>query len=121
MKPTQTHTEDTFPYLSRLKGKNGFSVPTDYFDSLENSILNKVDESNNTKVFSIGKVFRYAASVAAIAIASSIFFFGENDQSTQDEFDELTVSEYFEDIAEVDLELEESLEFDEIVMTTKNQ
>ncbi len=117
MKTNNEHIENEFPALDKLKGQNGFKTPTGYFDLLQNSIMSKVSETAKPKkVISFYKVFGYAASVAVIAGIASIFFFGGNDQSSIEEFGQLTVNEYFEDISGVDLELDESLEFDEMAM-----
>jgi len=116
MKTNNEHIENEFPTLEKLKGQNGFNTPEGYFDSLQNSIMSQVNETKKTTVISFYKVLGYAASVAVIAAISSLFFFGGNDQNSLDEFGQLTVNEYFEDITEIDLELDESLEFDEMAM-----
>lgn len=84
-------------------------------------IGSQINETKESKIISFYKVFGYAASVAVIAAISSLFFFGGNDQTSLGEFGELTVNEYFEDISGVDLELDESLEFDEMAMTHNGQ
>ena len=115
MKTTNEHTENEFPTLDKLKGKNSFSTPVDYFDSLTDSIINQVAESN--KSLSFYTVFGSAASVAILAGICSLFFIGKNDQPQLGEFGQLTVSEYYEEFSEADLEINESLQFDEIAMT----
>ena len=117
MKTTDEHPENEFPTLEQLKGKSGFTTPEGYFDSLQRSILSQtIEVSKAPKVFSMYRVLGYTASVALIASIASVFFLGRNDQSTLDEFGQLTVNDYFEEVSGVDLELEETLEFDEMAM-----
>ncbi len=117
MKTTDEHTKNEFPTLEQLKGKSGFTTPEGYFNSLQRSILSQTTETQKApSVFSMYRVLGYAASVVVIVGVASVFFLGRNDQSSLDEFGQLTVNEYFEEVSGVDLELDETLEFDEMAM-----
>lgn len=116
MKTTKEHITEEFRNLEKLKAQNGFKTPEGYFNSLHDSIMNEVGEQPKLRKLSYKKVYKYAASVLLIAGISSYFFFSGNGQTTHDEFGNLTVTEYLESLEEIDLELDESLEFDEMAM-----
>jgi len=116
MKTNNEHIENEFPSLEKLKKQNGLNTPDGYFDSLHDSIMNQINETKKTNYISFYKVFGYAASVVILAGIFSIFFLGENDQPQLGEFGKLTVSEYYEEFSEADLEINESLQFDEMAM-----
>lgn len=122
MKNKTTHTENEFPNLENLKSKNGFEIPTGYFESLHDSIINEVKEETKVKKVSFYKVFAYAASVIILVGVSSMLFFSTPE--TSEEYDyfyesivnykEVTVDEYTAEFTDIDLELDENLLFDEI-------
>lgn len=124
MKNNNQHTDNEFPNLESLKSQNGFETPTGYFDSLHDSIMNEVKEEKKVKKLSFYKVFAYAASVIVLIGVSSMLFFSS--PGTTEEYDfvyeslvnynEITVEDYSEEFAEIDLELDENLLFDEIAM-----
>lgn len=116
MKTTNKHIENKSSVIDELKSQNGFKTPQGYFDTLPDSIMNRINEKPKARKITLYQVLGYAASVAVLIGLFSVFFFSSNGQPTEDEFENLTVSEYMENFSEIDLELEESLQFDEIAM-----
>ncbi len=116
MKTTNEHIENEFPTLDKLKTAKGMNTPEGFFDSLSSSIMEQTTEQPKQKKTSIYRVFAYAASIAIVVGISSTFFFGNDNESTTELFGEMTVNEYLEDFSEIDLELEDALQFDEIAM-----
>jgi hypothetical protein len=114
MKTTNEHIENEFPTLEKLKTAKGMKTPQGFFDSLSTSIMEQTVEQPKQKKISFYRVFAYAASIAIVVGISSTFFFGNVTQSTPELFGEMTVNEYLEDFSEIDLELEDALQFDEI-------
>ena len=114
MKTTNEHIENEFPTLEKLKTAKGMKTPQGFFDSLSTSIMEQTVEQPKQKKISFYRVFAYAASIAIVVGISSTFFFGSDTQSTPELFGEMTVNEYLEDFSEIDLELEDALQFDEI-------
>lgn len=127
MKNKTTHTNNEFPNLEKLKSQNGFETPAGFFDSLHDSIMNEVNseqkkEETKVKKLSFYKIVGYAASALILLGVSSVLFFSNPD--TNEEYDyvyeslvnynEITVDEYNAEFTEVDLELDENLQFDEI-------
>lgn len=115
MKTNNEHIKNEFPTLEKLKKQNGLETPEGYFDSLTNSIMKEVTQPERKRI-SVYTFLGYAASVAVVIGIASTLFFGNGNQTSENFFDEMTVTEYLEDFSEIDLELDETLTFDEIAM-----
>ena len=114
MKQNKIHTESNI--LDNLKNQNGFNVPSNYFDSLHNSIMEST-KKEETKVlhFTPHRILAYAASVM-ILIGVSIFVFNSNSQIDNEiALNNTTSEEFFDELIETDFDLETSIEFDEIL------
>lgn len=114
MKTKNNHSEKEFPILEKLNKSKTFSTPEGYFESLPGSIMNRINQTKRITPFYTR--MGYAASFLIIASISILFFTKEKNESTLGEFGTLTVDEYYEEFSEADLEINESLQFDEMAM-----
>ena len=105
MKQNKIHTESNI--LDNLKNQNGFNVPSNYFDSLHNSIMEGVKEKEiKTLHFTPRRIMIYAASVL-ILIGVSIGTFNNKTTSNNElAFESATSEEFFDEITESDFDLE---------------
>ena len=121
MKTNNEHIENEFPALEKLKSENGFKTPEGYFESLEESILSKVASQPKERKLINYRWLGYAASVAAIAGLSTLFFLNRPNIVEENIFGDITVEEYMEEFQEIDLELDEALSLDEVAMIENDQ
>lgn len=97
---TQKELEELSPFLAKMKQKENYTVPANYFDNLADKVLNQVEPIQTTAketvakrswfddlIISIQALFQptYALRLASVAIllAAGIWFF-QKDSATSD-------------------------------------
>lgn len=116
--------------ISEVNSKAGFEVPKGYFDTLQEKVNTKKSEGKVIRLFSL-KSLSYAATILAI-IGVSVFFLTQNQETSInpeietrllaanlsneiEAFENIGVTEFFDNISTVDLALDDEIDFEEEV------
>jgi hypothetical protein len=100
-----------FPRLKQLQGNNPFGAPEGYFDTLSNSITDKISAQSNQKPVVLFKLKPVLIAGLALAIITSALVFNhlQNKSNTafnnpneklEITYDELIASGYYEELDE---------------------
>ena len=108
--------KDIAPNLSQWKLSEGYSVPTDYFGSLNESIIERVDESEKlesyftslpdqvmqkikqeekSKVVSLGSYFKYGVAAALLLAVGSMIYSNLLEEAVLPSYSMIETSEDF--------------------------
>ena len=84
--------------IKTISFKDGFITPTNYFNTVENEILNKSITPKNVFI-SLKYLYRYSA----IALILSIFIYFENNETLESEIGEYFIDEYLRENSTYDI------------------